>query len=58
MVFISHTLIIRDADLNIIDTIELDPDAEITRGDVRTIMRTHRDAEVIERVTTVERRPQ
>jgi hypothetical protein len=57
-VYISQTLIIRDADMNIIDTIELDADAEITRGDVRTIMRTHRAAEVIERVTTIERRPQ
>lgn len=58
MVFISQTLIIRDADFNIIDTIEIDDAAVITRGDVRQIMRTHRNAEVIERVTTIERRPQ
>lgn len=56
MVFISQTLILRDADLNIIDTIELDPGVEITRGDVRDMVRLH-GAEVIERVTTIERRP-
>jgi hypothetical protein len=56
VVFISQTLILRDADLNIIDTIELDPGVEITRGDVRDMVRLH-GAEVIERVTTIERRP-
>lgn len=56
--FMSQTLIIRDADMQIIDTIEIDPGREITRGDVRTILQTHKSAEVIERVTTIERRPQ
>lgn len=56
--FLSQTLIIRDADLRIIDTIEIDPGREVTRGDVRIILDTHKGAEVIERVTTIERRPQ
>lgn len=55
--FISQTLIIRDADLNILDTIEIEPGTEITRRDVRAILHTHKAAEVIERVTTTERRP-
>jgi hypothetical protein len=57
VVFISHTLIVRDADLNILDTIEIDEATVITRGDIRQITRTHKAAEVIERVTTIERRP-
>lgn len=57
MVFISQTLIVRDHDDKIIDIIEIEPGTEITRGDVRTIMRTHREAAAIERVTTTERRP-
>jgi hypothetical protein len=57
MVFISQTLIIRDADFNIIDTIELKPDDQITRGDIRAIRQMHKHAEVIERVTTTELRP-
>lgn len=55
--FMSQTLIVRDADLNIIDTIEIDPGVEITRRDVRAILQTHKRAEVIDRVTTTERRP-
>lgn len=55
--FMSQTLIVRDADDNIIDTIEIEPGVAITRGDVRTILKTHREAAAIERVTTVERRP-
>lgn len=55
--FISQTLIIRDADLNILDTIEIEPGTEITRRDVRAILHSHKSAEVIERVTTTERRP-
>lgn len=57
MVYISQTLIVRDADMNIIDTIEIDDGRQITRADISQIMRTHRAAEVIDRVTTVERRP-
>ncbi|MFZ5715795.1 MAG: hypothetical protein ACOY3N_23455 [Bradyrhizobium sp.] len=57
MVSISQTLIIRDADFNIIDTIELKPDDAITRADIRAIRRVHKAADVIERVTTTERRP-
>lgn len=57
MVFISQTLIIRDADFNVIDTIELKPDDEITAADIRAIRRVHKGADVIERVTTTERRP-
>lgn len=57
MVFISQTLIVRDHDDKIIDIIEIEPGTEITRGDVRTIMRAHREAAAIERVTTTERRP-
>ena len=57
MVFISQTLIVRDADFNIIDTIEIKPGRDITRADVRSILKTHKHAEVIERVTTTERRP-
>ena len=55
--FISQTLIIRDADDAIIDTIELDPETPITRGDVRTILNVHKQARSIERVTTREVRP-
>jgi hypothetical protein len=55
--FISQTLIIRDAEFNIIDTIEIDEAAVITRGDVRAIKRVHKRAEVIDLVTTIERRP-
>jgi uncharacterized protein related to proFAR isomerase len=54
---ITQTLIVRDADLNIIDTIKIDPGQEITHADVRAIVRAHRNAEVIERVETIERRP-
>jgi hypothetical protein len=55
--FISQTLIVRDADDNIIDTIEIDPQAEVTRGDVRRILAVHKQARAIERVTTREVRP-
>ena len=54
---ITQTLIVRDRDLNIIDTIEIEPGQEITRADVRAILHVHRAAEVIERVETIERRP-
>jgi hypothetical protein len=58
VVFVSQTLIIRDADHNIIDTIEIGEPAVITRGDIRAIRRVHKAAEVIESITTIERRPQ
>jgi hypothetical protein len=54
---IMQTLIIRDADLNIIDEIEIEPGQEITRADVRAILRAHSNAHAIERVSTIERRP-
>jgi len=54
---IMHTLIVRDADLNIVDTIEIDAGAEVTRADVRAILKVHRNAHAIERVETIERRP-
>jgi len=57
MVFISQTLIIRDADFNIVDTIELDPETDITRGDIRALKHKHGADAMIERVTTTERRP-
>lgn len=55
---IFQTLIIRDRDDRIIDTIEIDPTTDITRDDVRAILRIHKDARAIERVSTIERRPQ
>jgi hypothetical protein len=58
MVFISQTLIIRDADDRIIDTIEIDADTPITRADVRAILKINPNACAIERVETTERRPQ
>jgi hypothetical protein len=54
--FISQTLIVRDAAGDIIDIVEIDTRAEIeiTRGDVRAILATHKHARAIERVTTRE----
>lgn len=54
--FIMHTLIIRDVDLNIIDIIEIEPDTELTRAEVRALLNVHKDADAIERIVTVERR--
>jgi hypothetical protein len=54
---IMQTLIVRDVHEKIIDTIEINPDIPITRGDIRAILATHKTARAIERVTTREVRP-
>lgn len=53
---ITQTLIVRDADDRIIDTIEIEPGREITGADRRAILNTRKDAETIEIVGSIERR--
>jgi len=57
---ITHTLIVRDHDDQIIDTIEIENADEIaiTRAHVREIIRTHKQAHKIDLVQSIERRPQ
>lgn len=54
---ITQTLIVRDADDKIIDTIEIEPGREITAADRRAIIAARSAAETIEIVGTIERRP-
>ncbi|MGX9947293.1 hypothetical protein [Bradyrhizobium sp. BTAi1] len=53
----TQTLIVRDSNEKIIDTIEIEPGAEITSADRRTILNTRKDAATIEIVGSIERRP-
>lgn len=53
---ITQTLIVRDADDKIIDTIEIEPGREITTADRRAILKAHKTAETIDVVGSIERR--
>jgi hypothetical protein len=51
----SQTIVVRDVDFKILDIIEIDSAAEITHADIALLLRVHKAAYAIERVTTVER---
>jgi len=58
MPFMMFCLVIRDRDGKLLDTHDIDADTILTRGDVRALKRAYPNLGMIERVTTVERRPQ
>lgn len=51
---ISQTIVVRDARFNILDIFEIDAGAEITQNDIATLLKLHKEAYAIERVTTRE----